>query len=84
MDIFSKLSEVPNKGVFLTASIKWIQEVKLSCIIKIEDKSLLADCANDAGFFKRKITAHEMNDLMYGTLATPLVAANLMRIAYFF
>lgn len=46
--------------------------------------SLLADCANDAGFFQKRITEQEMNGLMHGTLTTPLVAVNLMGISYFF
>ena len=51
---------------------------------RAEDMPLLADCANDAGFFQKKITVQEMNGLMHGTLTTPLVAVNLMGIAYFF
>jgi hypothetical protein len=67
-----------------TAPTKRVQEMKLSCTIRTEDMPLLADCANEAGFFHKKVTAQEMNDLVQGTLTTPLVAANLMGIAYFF
>lgn len=69
---------------FKTAFSKQVRELKLSCVLQTEDMSLLTDCANDAGFFQKKITIPEMNGLMHGTLATPLVAANLMGIAYFF
>ncbi|MCF0254694.1 MAG: hypothetical protein HUK10_00180 [Bacteroides heparinolyticus] len=76
--------EKQHPGSFKTAFAKRVQELKLSCALQTEDMSLLADCANDAGFFQKKITIQEMNDLMHGTLTTPLVAANLMGIAYFF
>lgn len=73
-----------NPGTSGTASVNHVQEQKLSCAIRAEDMSLLADCANDVGFFQSKVTAQDMNCLMHGTLTTPLVAANLMGIAYFF
>lgn len=76
--------EMPNPGTSKTVSIKRIRDVKLSCAIRSEDMSLLADCANGAGFFREKVTAGEMDGLMHGTLKIPLVAANLMGIAYFF
>ena len=76
--------ETPNPGTAQPASVNRIREQKLSCAISTEDMPLLADCANDAGFFRKKITAREMDGLMHGTLTTPLVAANLMGIAYFF
>lgn len=69
---------------FNTASTRQVRELKFSCALQAEDMSLLADCANDAGFFQKKITIPEMDGLMRGTLTTPLVAANLMGIAYFF
>lgn len=69
---------------FKTASARQVRELKLSCALQTEDMPLLADCANDAGFFQKKITILEMDGLMHGTLTTPLVAANLMGIAYFF
>lgn len=61
-----------------------VNRERLSCAIRVEDMPLLTDCANDAGFFQKKITVQEMNGLMHGTLTTPLVAVNLMGIAYFF
>ena len=73
--------EKQNLGTSGTASVN---RERLSCAIRAEDMPLLADCANDAGFFQKKITVQEMNDLMHGTLTTPLVAVNLMGIAYFF
>ena len=73
-----------NPGTFTTASVNQVREQNLSCAIRAEDMSLLTDCANDAGFFQKRITVQEMNDLMHGTLTTPLVAVNLMGIAYFF
>lgn len=76
--------EMPDPGTSKTASIEQIPDVKLSCAIRSEDMSLLADCANDAGFFREKITAGEMDGLMHGTLKLPLAAENLMGIAYFF
>ena len=77
-------NEKQNSETLKAASINRVQEQKLSCAIRAEDMSLLADCANDAGFFQSKVTAQDMNCLMHGTLTTPLVAANLMGIAYFF
>ncbi|WP_295960285.1 hypothetical protein [uncultured Alistipes sp.] len=74
--------EIPNQEI--TETINQVREQKLSCTIRAEDMFLLADCANNASFFQCKITVQEMNDLMHGTLTTPLVAANLMGIAYFF
>ena len=68
-----------NPGTSGTASANRVQEQRLSCAIRAEDMPLLADCANDSSF-----TVQEMNGLMYGTLTTPLVALNLMGIAYFF
>lgn len=76
--------EKQNPGTFRTSSINRVREQKLSCAIRAEDMPLLADCANDAGFFQKKITVQEMNGLMHGTLTTPLVAVNLMGISYFF
>lgn len=76
--------EKQHPGSFKTASAKQVLELKLSCALQTEDMPLLADCANDAGFFQKKITVQEMDNLMHGTLTTPLVAANLMGIAYFF
>lgn len=73
-----------NPGTSGTASVNRVQEQKLSCTIRAEDMPLLTDCANDAGFFQKRITVQEMNGLMHGTLTTPLVAVNLMGIAYFF
>ena len=67
-----------------SASANRVQEQRLSCAIRAEDMPLLADCANDSSFFQKKVTVQEMNGLMYGTLTTPLVALNLMGIAYFF
>ncbi len=71
-------------GTFGTASVNRAREQKLSCTIRAEDMPLLADCANSAGFFQKKVTVQEMNDLMSGTLNIPLVAGNLMCISYFF
>lgn len=76
--------ENPEPGISKTASMKQVQELRLSCAIRTEDMPLLADCANDAGFFEEKVTARDMSDLMHGTLTTPLVSVNLMGIAYFF
>ena len=76
--------EKQNPGTFRTASINRRREHRLSCAIRTEDMPLLTDCVNDAGFFQKKITVQEMNGLMHGTLTTPLVAVNLMGIAYFF
>lgn len=76
--------EKQDPGTFRTASINRRREHRLSCAIRTEDMPLLTDCVNDAGFFQKKITVQEMNDLMYGTLTTPLVAVNLMGISYFF
>ena len=73
-----------NPGTSGTASANRVQEQRLSCAIRAEDMPLLADCANDSSFFQKKVTVQEMNGLMYGTLTTPLVALNLMGIAYFF
>lgn len=73
-----------NPETFRTTSVNRVQEQRLSCAIRTEDMSLLADCANDAGFFQKRITEQEMNGLMHGTLTTPLVAVNLMGISYFF
>lgn len=73
-----------NQETFRTTSVNRVQEQRLSCAIRTEDMSLLADCANDAGFFQKRITEQEMNGLMHGTLTTPLVAVNLMGISYFF
>ncbi len=77
-------NEATNPGTSGTAPIKRIREPELSCAIQSEDMPLLADCANDAGFFQEEVTAQEMNDLMHGTLNAPLAAGNLMGIAYFF
>lgn len=77
-------TEKQNSETLKAVSINRMQEQKLSCAIRAEDMPLLADCANDAGFFQKKITVQEMNGLMHGTLTTPLVAVNLMGIAYFF
>lgn len=76
--------ETQNPGIPKPALVNRVQEHKLSCVIRAEDMPLLADCANSAGFFQKKITAQEMDGLMHGTLAAPLAAANLMGIAYFF
>ena len=76
--------EKQNPGTFKTAPVNRVREQKLSCAIQAEDMPLLADCANDAGFFQKEVTAHEINNLMHSTLSTPLVAANLMGITYFF
>lgn len=76
--------EKQNQETFKTASIRRLQDPKLSCAIRAEDMPLLADCANDACFFQKKVSAQEMNDLMDGILNIPLVAENLMGIAYFF
>ena len=73
-----------NPGTSGTASVNRVQEHRLSCAIRTEDMPLLTDCVNDAGFFQKKITVQEMNGLMHGTPITPLVAVNLMGIAYFF
>lgn len=73
-----------NPETFRTTSVNRVREQKLSCAIRTEDMPLLTDCINDAGFFLKKVTVREMNGLMYGTLTTPLVAVNLMGIAYFF
>lgn len=73
-----------NPGTFITASVNQVREQDLSCAIRAEDMPLLTDCANDAGFFQKRITVQEMDGLMHGTLTTPLVAVNLMGIAYFF
>lgn len=77
-------TEKQNSETLKAVSINRMQEQKLSCAIRAEDMPLLTDCANDAGFFQKKITVQEMNSLMHGTLTTPLVAVNLMGIAYFF
>lgn len=71
-------------GTFETAHKKRMPKPKLSCAIKFEDMPLLADCANDAGFFQKKVSVQDMDNLMHGCLSTPLVAENLMGIAYFF
>lgn len=73
-----------NPGTSGTASVNRVQEQRLSCAIRAEDMPLLADCANGAGFFQKKVSVQEMNDLMSGTLDMPLVAGNLMCISYFF
>lgn len=52
--------------------------------VKAEDMVLLADCANQARLFKGNITPSTMSALMNGRLLTPLVADNLMGIAYLF
>lgn len=77
-------TEKQNSETLKAVSINRMQEQKLSCAIRAEDMPLLADCANDASFFWKKITVQEMNGLMHGILTTPLVAANLMGITYFF
>lgn len=74
----------PNPETSKTSAVKRGRELRLSCVLRAEDMPLLADCANDAGFFQSKVTAQEIEDLMHGRLITPLVAANLMGIAYFF
>lgn len=71
-------------GTVGTGRARQVREMRLSCAIRTEDMPLLADCANDAGFFEEKVTARDMNDLMHGTLTTPLVSVNLMGISYFF
>ena len=76
--------EKQNPGTPGIASVNRVREQKLSCAIRAEDMPLLTDCVNDAGFFQKKITVQEMNNLMHGTLTTPLVAVNLMGFAYFF
>lgn len=67
-----------------TLSVSRTMYQTLSCAIRSDDMPLLADCANDAGFFQKKISPQEMSDLLHGSLKTPLEAANLMGIAYFF
>lgn len=58
--------------------------ISLNCRIKKEDMILLADCANDAAFFRNKIDSAIISDLLHCTLSTPLVAENIMGLAYFF
>lgn len=60
------------------------KETSLRCIIRSEDMALLADCANQAELFKNKVTPSDIRDLMNGKQTMPLVADNLMGIAYFF
>ncbi len=80
----SRDDENPDHVTFKTTYIGQVPELKLSCVIRAEDMPLLADCANGAGFFQKKVSVQEMNDLMSGTLDMPLVAGNLMCISYFF
>lgn len=55
----------------------------LNCRVKEEDMVLLAECANQASFFKEIVNAATISDLLHCRLATPLVADNLMGFAYF-
>lgn len=56
----------------------------LSCRVKEDDWVLLAECANHASFFKDTIDAATIGDLLHCRLSAPLVADNLMGVAYFF
>lgn len=55
----------------------------LNCRIKKEDMVLLSDCANDASFFRNKIDSATISDLLHCKLSAPLVAENIMGLAYF-
>lgn len=56
----------------------------LNCRIKEEDMILLVECANHAAFFKDSIDATTISDLLHCRLSVPLIAENLMGLAYFF
>lgn len=56
----------------------------LNCRVKEEDMVLLAECANQASFFKEIVDASTISDLLHCRLSAPLVADNLMGFAYFF
>ncbi len=68
-----------------TRKIKLVRPstISLNCRIKKEDMILLADCANDAAFFRNKIDATTISDLLHCRLSAPLVAENIMGLAYF-
>lgn len=70
--------EIHKKTVLNAATVP-----SLNCRVKEEDMVLLAECANQASFFKEIIDAATISDLLYCRLAVPLVAGNLMGIAYF-
>lgn len=69
-----------HKGTVLKVAVA----PSLSCRVKEEDMVLLAECANQASFFKSIIEAATISDLLHCRLAAPLVADNLMGVAYFF
>lgn len=65
-------------------TVKSNNVLSLNCRLKEEDMVLLAECANNASFFKSKIDAATISDLLNCRLSVPLVADNLMGLAYFF
>jgi hypothetical protein len=78
-----RYGETPPNPARCIGPVKSGIALSLNCRIRDEDMILLAECANHSAFFKDMIDAATISDLLHCRLAVPLVADNLMGLAYF-